>query len=840
MNVSIYHNSTDITTKVIDYDRRQYICTGVGSLILTVKTIDDIYTTYDTIEIYEEGTKKGTYYISVVEKQVSEGKTILTCQDGSKRLTDYYIPRNDTVVDEATYVDHWVKIYLDEAGVSYVFDTLDGNNLVQNDTTLGPGTAMDVITPLLGQCGWYLYFDPDNVCHISHINKDLEDYDVLLTDNTILDYSDNKNDKMLRNRGLVWGKGNPQGKYWTFSDLKVTTPYNYDDQDVRTIVVSNSRIYDNGSAKLISKQLLKEFARITYEKVVRVAGNLDVTVGDTVFLNSKYYTGICLITSLEVNVSSTGFITTLNLDQRCPKLFAYYDYGGYVYVGTEGSGVWRKRLKFDHTWEDFSTGLTDLNIKDLHIANGNFACVTSDGTLFTRDLSKSSWESKTSINDSICVACTVEPETNTTYGLYNLNGKFTFTDTGITVGSGCRSWVISYNGADSITTEILVSGMPSVGSYDIVSNGKDLFISVMGSGILSFEDTYIRNSQWINVDSMYRYANNYKVYNTTINFTPSNTVYKASSKYNTYAAKNYVFQSGSREDYVNDTYESFGGINNLIDENRSFYWTTTGSIYTSITIYGYIYNKLTSTTTQVFTDTVYAGTPGIGIPASLCSLAVTGNKIILAYGGATTSDATFSSIYYTVINADTLSNNGRNLAVSSTNTSLSMFEFLESRSTAYLRVRCGSSYYMVSFSIASGSYISHRNYSYSPSNCHVADFATDGYYGYNAYKVFYGNSTGESVVYDGALYDVKQLCASKNVTLMVMATGEVRYASGGSIGTITASIGDISTVADDFDNSIIFSSDGGSVKKYNPATGVTTTIITGLSLIGTLGICIGG
>jgi hypothetical protein len=358
MNVQLLHNGTDRTTDIIEYQRSQFICSGVGLLNFNAK-VDRGYLPYDTIVIYEEGVKRGTYYVGSVERSYTSGVTV-SCQDGTKKLMDYFISEIFDTGDVPYYAQYLLEKYLTEAGVAYSIDATTGNSLVSNDTSFGHSSAYDCITPLLEQCGWYIYFDIDGLCHVNHISVNIDDYASTLNDDRILSLVVNKNDKMLRNKAIVWGKADPLTGQWVFASSSTITPYNYDENDYRSVILAKDVIKSVDAAILISKQLLDEFAKITEEKTVSLSGvYTNVDIGSTVYLNSKYYTKLCLVTSTQVTMNKNGLITTLTLDQRCPRLIAYFDFGGDVYVGTLGNGIWKKHFRYDHTWRDFSTGLTN-------------------------------------------------------------------------------------------------------------------------------------------------------------------------------------------------------------------------------------------------------------------------------------------------------------------------------------------------------------------------------------------------------------------------------------------------------------------------------------------------
>jgi len=527
MNIQVEHNGSDISNKVINYEREHKICTGIG--VLTIVISDDIATTFnpwDEIDIFEEGEFKVRYYVSSVEWSVPNSTITLNCQDESKRLIDYFISDQYTV-ETPTYTRFWIEKFLDEVGTSYQFQTSSQGNLLSNYTSMGMMSAYEQIIILLQLSGWYMYFDGNGVAQIGTLNTELSDYAGSMQKTDILDINVKKDDRMLRNRAVVWGNYNPISLTRIFADVTIHTPWNYDHNDVRTMVIANSNIPNNSSAYNIANLLVKEFARITVEKHLTVHGARDLNLGDVVKVYSNVYTGSGLVTTFGVTMGKEGLVTNLILDERCPRLFGYFNFGDYVYVGTYGDGVWRKHLKFIHTWEDFSSGLDDLRVTDLHINNGIFSSVTASGGMFYKVFDDVPWSQiqhpeslESSELDTLgeggsglvlipfsgvkARATMVDKNLNRiiygldTYsgenlgdyylelsGMMSSSGLFAsgfVVNSGLTIDS--RGWVLAYTpGAGSYETyPISVSGEYDIKVIDIENDGKNDYVSVALGG----------------------------------------------------------------------------------------------------------------------------------------------------------------------------------------------------------------------------------------------------------------------------------------------------------------------------------------------------------------------
>lgn len=391
MDVAIKHNGSTITGRVINYTREHRICTGIGTLDITLEgTYSTAIEPWDTIDITENGDFKVRYYVSEISRAVPSGNIILQCQDISKRLVDYFIPDSYTI-DYPSYTRYWIEKFLDEAGLNYEFTVSSQGNLLSNYTAMGLQPAYDQIMMLLQLSGWYMYFDGNGKAIIGSLSIDLADTAGTLDKDDILDIKRISNDKMLRNRALVWGEFNPVTQRYAFADVTRHTRWNYDHRDIRTMVVSNHNIPDSASAYNIANILIKEFARITIEKHIVAWGARDFNLGDGVRVNSDVWRGKGLITTFGVSMDRAGLVTNIILDERCPRLFGFFDFGDYVYVGTYGDGVWRKHMKFDPNFYNFSSGLTDLAITDLHINNGIFGSVAASGGMFYTNTEAGPW-----------------------------------------------------------------------------------------------------------------------------------------------------------------------------------------------------------------------------------------------------------------------------------------------------------------------------------------------------------------------------------------------------------------------------------------------------------------
>jgi len=423
MSILVNFNGNDVTEYLLEYNRTSGICTGVSTLdIKFTKEFPHTPEPWDEIVIYEDGNKKGTFNVTTNGENSNSGEISLQAQDDSKKLFDTFV-FEITSYDYVTTARFWIENFLTYAGVNYEFNTTSYGSQVDVGVSLGAETAYDLIIPLLQQSGWYIYFDQNGKAIIGELIR-TSSYVESFNNSNILEISIDKSDKMSRNRAVVWGR-NPS----TYVDISVNTSWQYDSNDKRAVVLQNSSIYNQAVSTTLANMILTEFRDLTIVKTLVTPDFYNVFIGDMVMVNHSLFRGLGMITTLSVSVSKSGRITTLILDERCPRIFGYVAPGDdYVYVGTWGNGIWRRQINLE-TWEDFSTGLEDFYIYDLHINNGIFATVAGN-YLYVRSVTDTGWikihqgeltdenDVLYEENDTLCVSCTIDKVTNVVYGGY--------------------------------------------------------------------------------------------------------------------------------------------------------------------------------------------------------------------------------------------------------------------------------------------------------------------------------------------------------------------------------------------------------------------------------------
>jgi len=409
---------------LIEYTREHDICTGVGTIDFIIGAEAYPPEIWSKVWVYSDLGFLSRYNVVSVEKKAPDGVWLISCQDDSKRMMDYFIDEQYEITYPSTSV-YWMKKFLDEAGIAYVIDGEYGVMMSEN-ASLGMTSCYDVITQLCQMNGWAFNFtvdeDPPNfyssVCHIGKFSlTENQSGGAHIDEDRVIELGYIKSDKMLRNRAVVWGAGDPTTGAWIWADTSTTTAWNRPGNDYRTIVYANGLIKTFGIAYSLATTLLNEFSQTIPEETITCFYNygdawktndegepIPKTYGELV--NLGYYVGLMSninaysprhsiyvggrVTHLTERMDSTGLTATYALDRRCPRLFGYAEWSDYVYIGTTGAGVWRKWIT-SSTWTNYSTGITDLNIKDLTAYNGLLGSVTDAGKSYIRHIQNASW-----------------------------------------------------------------------------------------------------------------------------------------------------------------------------------------------------------------------------------------------------------------------------------------------------------------------------------------------------------------------------------------------------------------------------------------------------------------
>lgn len=515
MDVRVEHNGDDITQYVDNYTRQSKICTGIGTLEISfVNSVARTFYPWDSIELYEEDDKKGHYYIDIVSNSIPDGLITLSCRDGCKKLMDYFIAES-YLINYPSYSRDWIEQFLDEAQVNFEFNVEGNGNLLSNNTSLGNSSTYDQIIPLLQMNGWYIHFDADNKAVIGKLKTSLSNPSISVGKEQIITIKTSKNDKMLRNRVVVWGGIEEATSTLVAAEASTHTPWDYDEYDKRTSVISNSSIRSYEQASDIANMALSEFSKITFEKSLECVGGYEVAVGDFVSVSSDVYSGLGLATTVGSTLNKDGFKTNIILDERCPRLFSFFDFGDFVYVSSMGNGVWRKPID-GIGWLDYSLGLTDMSVTDLYKNSGILSAVTASGHAYYSIETTGVWNriplvnlttllpdsegvigsgstpvvfsggiaARATIHDRITNTVKIAAGSNTTENYVDYSTGMHILSSGILP----RSWIVDFNpnaGAVEKSYPIHVGNFYNYDVLDIENDGVFDYVTVGTSGWLT-------------------------------------------------------------------------------------------------------------------------------------------------------------------------------------------------------------------------------------------------------------------------------------------------------------------------------------------------------------------
>lgn len=384
-SVTIIHNETDVTSKVISYTRGKDLCNFTGECAVVFDSGCGLsFSMWDRILIRDLSSTgvDGYYFVNTVVKDAKH--ITVSCQDGSKRLQDYFIDTPYTSYLGQT-TKTLIEYFLDLAGVTYSFDASVGNGeLVQPYTSYGMTSAMTTIASLLQQSSWYAYFDGNNVMQIFELTQDETNSVGTIPGNEILSMKIITSDKMFRNRVVVWGGGDPDTGDYVYADVGITSEHQIDEDDIRTVVVQNGNIDSSADAVEIATDVLNVLSKINDEVIVECTfrsddtdlRGVDLAKVFTVASTKLNYTGI--VTEIEVDYGIGGLVITLNLGKKCPKIFGYYNYPGTATSGEQYNMGW---IRGDVNYKLYGKGVISVPNDDWYYSpeEGNLTTILPEG-----------------------------------------------------------------------------------------------------------------------------------------------------------------------------------------------------------------------------------------------------------------------------------------------------------------------------------------------------------------------------------------------------------------------------------------------------------------------------
>jgi hypothetical protein len=373
MDAQVLIDGQDVTSDVLRISRSSNYCSFSQTFELTL-VLSNSWTInpYDEVEIYEEGTKVLTGFVSQAVKSAPEGTITVSGEDTFKRASDYFIETTYTTAVNQT-VRYWIDFFLDLCGLTAIYT--DGNGpYVVKDQEVGLDTVSNIITYLVQYAGWYGRINTDGVLVLGKISKDDVEFTI---DDTILSVEYEKSYDKVRNVALIFGGMEAQEDQFepVFAKSRTDLPFLPVDQ---TVVVGNHLIGDQETAKSFANDLVYTLSKPQFVKKLEIIGNPELRSGIYVEVVSRLFIGTALLSGLSSDFSEDGYKMSITLDDVCPRFSNVSKEQEILYAGTAGSGVWKHNI-YSTTWTNLSSGLDQLYINDLSVDDGLFIAATPSG-----------------------------------------------------------------------------------------------------------------------------------------------------------------------------------------------------------------------------------------------------------------------------------------------------------------------------------------------------------------------------------------------------------------------------------------------------------------------------
>jgi len=352
MNVTLHLNGNDISSYLISLERTEKLCKPGQEMIAEI----DLNCPYsmnpwNSITIWEEGTKVYTGYISSVGYTFGDAEPRITVQglDTWKRATDGWNSEIYTTNDGDTVVSMLGK-YLSAAGLDYSINNVMDLDM-PNGSVISYSPYAEIITNLATALGAFIRVDANGVVHIGMVIDELPDGPDISTGDNLISIDVVTNDYKARNKVIVWGPKD-------VGIIRSDEPWATVDH---TMVIANPYI---SNASLLASKIHANVKDPEVIKTCEVHGDPDRKVGQHCDITSSIFTGEDYCTTLKSRWSKTdGYRMTQIFGERC-AIFgkgapAPEADGRDVIVATYGMGVWRCKDIWEGTphWEPLNRGL---------------------------------------------------------------------------------------------------------------------------------------------------------------------------------------------------------------------------------------------------------------------------------------------------------------------------------------------------------------------------------------------------------------------------------------------------------------------------------------------------
>jgi hypothetical protein len=342
---------------VVAIRRSHSICDGMGTGEIELAPGAALPSTYDSVVIYELGTKVFTGYVTNTKKGRMDVEYIVEIADPVIKLADYW---TDTVYESSgETAEYWIGFFCDLVGVSYQFDV--SYNRVVPDNSQGDGiewqysSALDIIRELIVVGGFYMWADADGLLHFSDINTGTNG-----NDSEILSIRRERSLDYARNRAIVFGK-------YPIAEEVTATVVSLDHE--KTAIVASPYVETSEYALDLAGKMIGHFAQSSNIKFLEIIGIPSLQVGQQLHYADSWMglDDYGLVTSFSSSMTNAGYIMDVVLDEFCPYIWGYARAAAVtIYAGTDGDGVWRSR-NLGITWVDITNNIPS---GVSHIVNG--------------------------------------------------------------------------------------------------------------------------------------------------------------------------------------------------------------------------------------------------------------------------------------------------------------------------------------------------------------------------------------------------------------------------------------------------------------------------------------
>jgi hypothetical protein len=396
MNVTGTVNSNSIEGYVRSLNRVQQLCNPTQVATLTLSTaFPNAVEPGQGVVLYESGVLVFTVYVIKATRERPSYDWKVEAHDTYTRCTNLFIEDKltvgyDPVTEEplngytALSTDYWIAYLCGLAGVSHT--SSGGTGTVPQGVQIGLRTVHESLTDVIAYSSQYVYANPSGVLKFERISKGATDF--TLTD--CITVEDTTSDEWTRNVVKVFGYAGTTSRILSVASQSVAGI----DPD-RVTAVGAPMIGTQAEADRVSSYLLRELGDITRIVTARIEGNPSIRIGKgaRIVYGTTDYTDV--ITTVVHNTDENGYITEVNIGERCPRIAGWSKETPLIYAGTRSHGVYISR-DGGKGWAEFNTGLPTGTKNVIRIGANSFeeAMAIVNGKLYYTD-GETAWSQRT-------------------------------------------------------------------------------------------------------------------------------------------------------------------------------------------------------------------------------------------------------------------------------------------------------------------------------------------------------------------------------------------------------------------------------------------------------------